>query len=356
MKRIVALLIALTFLIVPLYSSAANEVFVGINNAMLPLDNAMPFYSGGAWFVDFMDFTRGDLGISASYNKDLGTAVLYNWDVTLVFNVGKGTAYKEGGTQFNQRSFFRNGTVYVPAAFVSEQFGITFSYISDVNTLRFRSTSSMSDTMFTYIARNRIPDLLAAYNKTQTPSTDTPSPSPEPENPTQKEDEIKNNIVYITINVKSSDKLNEIAAILNNYNLPATLFISKDAMSDDNLIRRISAGRNSVGIYANTTADATSANDLLFAISKKKTRLLRSDEKLSDAEVNGYRQWGANLDARSRNATQINNALNTRASTVLLFDDSDTSINRLKSVLAHINKQKFTVRTIDLMTNIIAPQ
>ena len=93
MKRIVALLITLTLLIVPLYSSAANEVFVGINNAMLPLDGAMPFSSGGVWYIDYMDFTRGDLGISVSYNKDMGTAVLYDWNVTLVFNVGKGTAY-----------------------------------------------------------------------------------------------------------------------------------------------------------------------------------------------------------------------------------------------------------------------
>ncbi len=355
MKRIIALLITLSLLVIPLYSTAANEVYVGINNAMLPLDNAMPFSSGGTWYIDYMDFTRGDLGISASYNKDLGTAVLYNWDVTLVFNVGKGTAYKEGGTQFNQRSFFRNGTVYVPAAFVAEQFGITFSYISEVSTLRFRTTSSMSDTMFTYIARNRIPDLLAAYNKSQ-PSV-TPAPEPDPGNNSvpDTKDDLTNNVVYITVNIKSPEKLNEITTLLNNYNLPATLFISKDAMIDDNLIRRLCAGRHSIGIYANSTAEASQANDLLFTIAKEKSRLLRADSKISDAEVNGYRQWGTNLDARVRNSTQINNLLNTRASTVLLFDESDTSINRLKSVLAHINKQKFTVRVIDIMSNPIAP-
>ena len=126
-------------------------------------------------------------------------------------------------------------------------------------------------------------------------------------------------------------------------------------MKDDNLIRRICAGRNSIGIFANTTAEASLANDTLFAVAKRKTRLLRADTKLADAEVNGYRQWGASLDARSRNAAQTNNMLNARKNTVLLFDDTDASINRLKSVLAHINKQKFVVRTIDLMTNPIAP-
>ncbi|MBR5479563.1 MAG: hypothetical protein IKU84_05245 [Clostridia bacterium] len=358
MKRVISLLIALSFLLVPMYTSAANEVFVGINNVMLPLDNAMPFYSNGAWYIDYLDFTRGDLGISASYNKDLGTAVLYNWDVTLVFNVGKGTAYKEGGTQYNQRSFFRNGTVYVPAAFVSEQFGVTFSHISEVNTLRFRTTSSMSDTMFTYIAKNRIPDLLAAYKMSQSAASQDNSPpviQPGNDTNTGSENDIKNNVVYITVNIKSSEKLNEIATVLTNYNLPATLFISKDAMKDDNLVRRLCSSRNSIGIFANSTGEASLANDFLFAIAKRKTRLLRADGKLTDAEVNGYRQWGASLDARSRNAAQTNNMLNTRNNTVLLFDDSEASIARLKSVLAHINKQKFVVRTIDIMTNPIAP-
>lgn len=355
MKRVISILIALAILIIPFYTTAANETFVGINNAMLPLTDAMPFYSDGAWYIDYMDFTRGDLGMSASYNKELGTAVIYNWDITLVFNVGKGTAYKAGGTQFNQRSFFRNGTVYVPAAFVAEQFGVTFSYISEVSTARLRTTSSMSDTMFTYIAKNRIPDLIAAYNKSKNDVTPTPMPPPGTDTTPDVDNNVKNKTVYITVNVKSSAKLADIYNILSNYNIPATLFISKDAMIDDNLIRRICAGRHSVGIYSNSVQEATLANDTLYAVAKTKTRLLRADTKLADAEVNGYRQWGANIDARRRNAAQINNLLNNRTSTVILFDDSDTSLNRLKTVLAHINKQKYTPRIIDVISTPIAP-
>ena len=113
MKRILPIILVLVLLILPMNSSAANEVFVGINNAMLSLTNAMPTTSGGVWYMDYMDFTRGDLGISASYNKDLGTVVLYNWDTTLVFNVNNGTV-KNGNTEYSQRSFSRNGTIAAP--------------------------------------------------------------------------------------------------------------------------------------------------------------------------------------------------------------------------------------------------
>jgi len=393
LKRVIAFIVILSLVVILPHSSAANEVFVGINNIMLPLTDAMPVYSDGIWFIDYHDFTRGDLNMHASYNQDMGTAVLYNWDTTLVFNVGKGTAYKTGGSQYNQRSFFKNGTIYVPAAFVCDQFGIAFSYLSDVSTVRLRTTSSMSDTMFTYIAKNRIPDLISAYNKGKEPeikpgSSGSPSSSPAPSTPsttptppsskptspsaqnTEKpntavdtpnitdetqENDFSDNVVYITINVNNAAKLETIHSILNNYNLPATLFISGAAMENDNLLRRLCSSRHTIGIFANSITEATEANNKLFAIARKKSRLLRSGQALSDAQANGYRQWGANLDTRIRNTSQTNSLLETRSSTVLFFDDSDTSINRLKTILAHINKQKFTVRTIDLMTTPVAP-
>ena len=359
MKRIIALFLILSLVIIPPSTRAANEVFVGINNIMLPLTDSMPVYTSGAWYVDYRDFTRGDLNVHISYNKELGTAVLYNWDTTLVFNVGKGTGYKNGGTQYNQRSFFKNGTVYVPAAFVCEQFGITFSYISEVSTIRFKTTSSMSDTMFTYIAKNRIPDLVAAYNKSKAPPSDSTknpdNPSSESTDSEASSDDFSKNTVYVTFNVQNGEKLNEIYSLLSNNNISATIFLSKSAMTDDNLIRRLCSGRHTIGIYAASVTEANAANDTLFAITKKKTRLLRSDKKITDAEANGYRQWGFNTDARTRNATQTNKLLDSQKNSIILFSDSATSINRLKSILPHITKQKYTVRTIELMTTPIAP-
>ena len=90
MKRILVFILILVLSLLPISTNAANEVFVGINNAMLPLHDAMPIQSGGVWYMDYLDFTRGDLGINASYNADLGTVVFYNWDITLVFNVAQG--------------------------------------------------------------------------------------------------------------------------------------------------------------------------------------------------------------------------------------------------------------------------
>lgn len=347
MKRAVLLILVLVLLIIPFSTNAANEVYIGINNAMLPLTSNMPFSSGGTWYMDYIDFTRGDLGLSASYNKNLGTAVLYNSNVALIFDLNSGTATLND-KKFNQKAIVRNGTAYLPVPFVCEQLGITYSYLSEVSTLRLVTTSSMSDSMFYYIAKNRIPDLLAEYNSSNIVSPQGPAID-------SNLDDSRSQNVYVTVNIKNSADINNVLTTLDNYSINATLFLSKNAMQDDNLVRKVFASRHSIGIYAASIEEATLANNLLCDITNTKTRLLSNETKIIGAEEAGYRQWGCNIDALTRNATQINNALAQRDSTVLRFDGSAASITKMKRVFPNILSKKITVRTIDVIMTPVLP-
>lgn len=360
MKKALSLILVFIFCFVPTRSGAANEVFVGINNAMLPLTDSMPILSGGVWYIDYIDFTRGDLGINVSYNSELGTVVLYNWDITLIFDINKGVA-KRGNNEYKQSVIFRNGTIYVPASFSCEQFGFTFSYISDVSTVRIRSFSNMTDSMFLYIAKSRIPDLLDAYNASKPQVTPQPPSTPDKSEPhideplADEPDDPEQKTVYITIDIKNPSNVETIADKLASYNLAATFFISKDAMiSSDDTIRRLSVDRHSLGIYANSIEDATLTNNLLYAITKNKSRLLRSDSNIS-AKESGYRLWGAHVDARTRTASQVITRIDNRTTTVLRLDDSAASISKMNRIFSHVKQDNFTIRTIDVTSTPVNP-
>ncbi len=352
MKRFFSVLLIFTLLFVPFSTSAANEVYVGINNAMLSLTNHMPYNSGGTWYMDYIDFTRGDLGLSASYNKNLGTAVVYNGEKALVFDINSGTA-TINNKKHNQKAVLKNGTVYLPVSFVCEQFGISYSYLNEVSTLRLVTTSSMSDSMFVYIAKNRIPELLYEYNAKNTLET--------PKN--DNVDKIENNIatdsrsqtIYVTIDIKDDKNLSQVLALLDSYNVGATLFLSKNAMRDDTLVRKVYASRHSIGIYADNVQNADNVNELLCNITKIKTRLLSFQTKIADAEKFGYRQWGCSIDGTKRSASQIISALDQRDFTVLHFDDSDDSLAKMKRIFPNIVHKNFTVRTIDIIMTPVLP-
>lgn len=377
MKRAVSFLVILTMLIVPFSSFAANEVFVAINNIMLPLTNAMPIRSGGAWYVDYQVFSRGDLGINVSYNEDTGTAVLYSWDKNLVFNVSRGTAYNTADKiQHNQWSFYQHGTVYVPVSFVASQFGITYSYINEVSVIRLKTNTSVSDNMFVYIAKNRIPDLLDEYNlskggsgtssnkpnnnnnnennnKPSKPSTNEPTnPSNEQnKNDAQSIDEqTKRKTAYITIDIKNGTHTVDIINLLSQYNMVSTIFMSSHAMlkNDDN-VRLVAASKNAIGIYANSSEEYEHANKLLYSMAHMKSRLLRADVPLETTHNDGYRQWGYHVNVAETTAAQTIKILDHRNATVIRFDDSSSSLSRMSKVLAHLHDENFVVYTINII-------
>ena len=89
MKRSTALIliVCILSLLVAVPTAAQGEIFVAAGNTVLPLTDAMPIKSNGAWYVDYRCFTEGTLKLSASYNASEKKLVLYDWDTTLIFDI-----------------------------------------------------------------------------------------------------------------------------------------------------------------------------------------------------------------------------------------------------------------------------
>ncbi len=388
MKRLISLAVAICIAAVLLVapSSASEEVFVAAGNTVLPLTNAMPTYSGGAWYIDYQCFTKGNLNVSSSYSAADGTLVLYTWDTTLVFDVNSETAYTTADkTKYKQRAFVSSGTVYVPARFTAQTLGLEYYYFPDLPLIRIKKSDSIPNNMFIYIAQEKIPDLIDAYNMSKKPSNGSTSTqgtensssagannSPEPETGKKR--------IYLTFNISDGKNLGKIMDLLQKYNYKATFFVRGSVVRNnaDALRRAVVTGHNLGTLSENGNADFSgtvqsmisaldSANENLFEATRTKTRLVRvpsgsrnvlNAEKRNALAENGYRIWDYNVNPaaslKSYSSSQLyKNAVNLLSrhnnTAVLVMDDNDASVSALSRILSYISSQEYTVRQISLL-------
>ncbi|MEG2570820.1 MAG: stalk domain-containing protein [Clostridia bacterium] len=386
MKRLLSLLIVFSMLLLMLPVRAANETFIAINNIVLPLTSSMPVRTGGTWYMDYQSFTQGDLGINVSCNADIGTATLYSWDKTIVFNINKGTAYDvKSSISHKQWAYYRGGTIYVPVSFVCEQFGITFTYLNSVSLLRLKTNSSITDSMFVYIAKKRIPDLLAQYYGSQTPAHKPPSkpssgnngatggnhtvppPRPSPSQPptpdvpgvtapTAPPSVPAAKTAYLTIDLVSGANNDEILALLNEYNMACTFFVGADAIAaNDDSFRRVAATNHALGVYGKTLADLERANKLMYNTAFRKSRLAHVTTDFAAVTDSGYRAWGCHADARTQTSGEVIATLGARAITVVRLDDSASGVKKLRKILPYLAESGFVVRPLSIMDAPVVP-
>ncbi|MBQ8004136.1 MAG: polysaccharide deacetylase family protein, partial [Oscillospiraceae bacterium] len=368
-------------LLFTLPAGADGEVFVAAGNTVLPLTDAMPIRSSGVWYIDYQCFTKGNLNVNSSYNAAERMLVLYTWDTTLIFDLNKTVAYTATEKiPYKAVSFAASGTVYVPVQFTSQMLGFEYTYFSDLPMIRIKRSSDIPNNMFTYIAQNEIPDLLAAYNasKEQENSGSVVSPPPSDTQP-EKDDpddgtERKN--IRLTFDITNGKNMKSILDALSRYGYRATFFVQGSAFpACENELRRAVCAGHSIGTLSQNgssdfSADAeslTSALDLsnknLFEITKTKTRLLRvpgGSKSLSDSTVNhiislGYRIWDEHITPQGSTSSRVYSSaisrLESTSSTVpvLSLSDSDVSVNALTRILRYLNTNKYRTYTISVL-------
>ncbi len=371
----------------PFNSSAANEVFVATNNMILPLTDAMPVKSGGVWYVDYTCLTSGDLKVSSSYNSDSRTLVLYTWDTTLVFNLDEHTAYNTSDNVIHSQSAFSSrGTFYVPAQFTASQLGFTYSYIDSVSCIRFRSTSTLTDVMFGYIVKSKLPELIAQYNASKAPASDgssTTSPSTQPQSPSgnssNSEEVTVQKRVFLTFDIRSGKNNDAILDALRRYKMHATFFLSGNTLiENDSSVRRMVIENHAIGISGlsgtaeifknpeSAVDELNKTNDLLFEISRVKSRLVRVpggsknglSSECANALINsGYRYWDWTLDANSgqtspsanRISNTVINSLKKQTYSIVLLSDSPETVNALPRILKYLSDNNCVVSTLSIL-------
>lgn len=363
MKRIAAflLIICMSVLIFAIPTSAEGEVFVAAGNTVLPLTDAMPIRSNGAWYIDYQCFTKGGLKVSASYNATEGKLVLYTWDITLIFDLNTATAYTvHDEVQYKALAVAAAGTVYIPAQFTAQLLGLEYVYYSDLPLIRIKRPTDIQNNMFLFIAEKEIQPLLEKYRAEKAKQNAAKPPSPQTST-TPAPEKVQN--LRLTFNVTSGENLSQIISNLAKYGYRATFFVKSDMIADSgNELRRAVTSGHALGIYADSPDDLSIANKKLFDVTKTKSRLVRfssgssklSKEDIEKAISSGFRIWDYNImptgDSSSKIYSQSVSKLvsNTRAQ-VLALPDSPSALSALPRILSYLNQNKFGSYTINLL-------
>ncbi len=374
------ILIACIFtLLFALPAGADGEVFVAAGNTVLPLTDAMPIRSSGVWYIDYQCFTKGSLSVNSSYNAAERMLVLYTWDTTLIFDLNKTVAYTAAEKiPYKAVSFAASGTVYVPVQFTAQMLGFEYSYLSELPMIRIKRSSDIPNNMFTYIAENEIPDLLAAYKASkeqQSAGSVAPPQQPQPENDTPEDGTARKNI-RLSFNITDGKNFKSILDALSRYGYRATFFVQGSAIPGcDNELRRAVCAGHAIGTLSqngdsdfSTGGDtlATSldlANENLFEAVKTKTRLLRvpgGSKSLSKDTVDqiislGYRIWDGHISPQGNTSSRVYSSaisrLEATSSTVpvLTLSDSDIHTGALTRLLRYLNTNNYRTYTITFL-------
>lgn len=380
MKRTVSLILIICIftLLFALPAGADGEVFVAAGNTVLPLTDAMPIRSSGVWYIDYQCFTKGSLSVNSSYNAAERMLVLYTWDTTLIFDLNKTVAYTAAEKiPYKAVSFAASGTVYVPVQFTAQMLGFEYTYLSELPMIRIKRSSDIPNNMFTYIAQNEIPDLLAAYKASkeqQNAGTVAPPQQPQPDD--EPEEDVTRKNIRLSFNITDGKNLKSILDALSRYGYRATFFVQGSAIPEcDNELRRAVCAGHAIGTLSqNGDSDFSAggdtlttaldlANENLFEVVKMKTRLLRvpgGSKSLSKDTVDhiislGYRIWDGHISPQGNTSSRVYSSAVSRleatssAVPVLTLSDSDVHTGALTRLLRYLNTNNYRTYTITFL-------
>lgn len=363
-------------LLFALPAGADGEVFVAAGNTVLPLTDAMPIRSSGVWYIDYQCFTKGSLSVNSSYNAAERRLVLYTWDTTLIFDLNKTVAYTAAEKiPYKAVSFAASGTVYVPVQFTAQMLGFEYSYLPELPMIRIKRSSDIPNNMFTYIAQNEIPDLLAAYKASkeqQSTGNIAPPQQTQPEDDNPEDGTVRKNI-RLSFNITDGKNFKSILDTLSRYGYRATFFVQGSAIPEcDNELRRAVCAGHAIGTLSqNGDADFSAggdtlttsldlANENLFEATKTKTRLLRvpaGSKSLSKDTVDhiislGYRIWDGHISPQGNSSSRVYSSAVSRleatasATPVLTLSDSDIHTGALTRLLRYLSTNNYRTYTI----------
>lgn len=358
-------------------AGADGEVFVAAGNTVLPLTDAMPIRSSGVWYIDYQCFTKGSLSVNSSYNAAERMLVLYTWDTTLIFDLNKTVAYTASEKiPYKAVSFAASGTVYVPVQFTAQMLGFEYTYLSELPMIRIKRSSDIPNNMFTYIAQNEIPDLLAAYKASkeqQNTGTVTP-PQQQPDD--DPEEDTTRKSIRLSFNITDGKNFKNILDALSRYGYRATFFVQGSAIPGcDNELRRAVCAGHAIGTLSqNGDSDFSAggdtlttalelANENLFEAVKIKTRLLRvpgGSKSLPKDTVDhiislGYRIWDGHISPQGNTASRVYSSAISRLETtsatapVLTLSDSDIHTGALTRLLRYLNTNNYRTYTLTFL-------
>lgn len=249
----------------------ADLLFVAVDDA-IPLTlttESTPVYQNGMLYLPHTVFAPSPLRVTASYNVDSNSVLLFSRTKRLNFDITAGTMTTEDGTVTPAPTFIRNGLVFLPAGYCATHFNFRISLLTSLNSypiIRITTGAQVyDDRAFVRQAENLISYRVEQYlaenpQKPEPPITDQPVippvTQPEPDEP-DVPPEITPATVYLTITDAAT--MTASLAILERYDLPAAFFFTAEEIpSHGNLIRQLLAKGYTIGL---TVPEETSDPD-----------------------------------------------------------------------------------------------
>lgn len=323
-----AILICIGLLSASVTSGASNSpCFMAVNDTLLPLeDRFMPITVDGQYYVPYSvldnNATGINLGIFPIYNGIHNTLMIYTRDLTLNFDLSKGTCVDRNGNSQSIRAVTRNGRIYVPARFVCEYFGLVYSSRTTVYSplVRVRNASATrNDTQFVEQAQALMAERLRDWRKAQAPYvppvvtppptvTVTPTPSVTPSAPEINKSDVS---MYLAFRADRTDGLESLLARLEFYQISALFFFPASELENyDEEIRRVLCDGHIVGLMVSGSSaqeieeQAARGNRVLAQIAHIHTYTIlpkdaQSDDACMAAEEAGLLCWNTDVKALS---------------------------------------------------------
>jgi len=245
----------LTCVFFPMKASAATNIFVALNDRLLPLDTT-PYYHGGEYYLPLTVFR--ELGVSYSYFSDSSTALLYSGSLKFFFDLANGTCFDANDNFYSASAVYRSSVVYVPVDFVCRRFGLGWSYIEGNeygDILRVKNDDViLSDKVFLSAAR----DYMQYYAKN---SGASPSPGqPSDVSPSPDVDKSGVTVCLSFTGLPEPDILN----LLEQYDVQVCFFVSAENIRQNaDIIRRAVVSGHKLGVLLDPEDCGKSLDDTL---------------------------------------------------------------------------------------------
>ncbi len=346
LRRLGAVLCALALLLpasVP--ASAADLYFVAVNDVILDLTgDTMPIWLGGTLYIPTTvlesSYTGVNLGVYVSNNRAEGFVLLYNSNASLSFDIAAGTCTDREQNSYPYTAIIRNGRTYLPLAFVTSYFGLSFSMMSTNYVPLLRITNGaqkLSDAQFLMAAESPMKSRYDRYLLSIAPKPDPPPVTPpQPTAPTQPttpepEEDREDAVLTVRLAIRCTDAETLEAALnaLDGRSVYA-LFLLDPSLpaAQPELMRHLVGAGHRVGFYLAQESDMAAleeANRQLFAAARTETRITGSgDEAVRRAlAAEGWAVWQSGASVTGSNANAV-------------YQNASSALDRTRSASLHL--------------------
>lgn len=377
MKRacmIVLSVVLFAALLIPLSNARAETpYFAVVDEKVLELTaENMPIRYNGAMYLPYTVFKEPLLKVFYSYNPSDYSLTVFNASKVLTFNLNTGIAFDQE-KQYTQRALLTGGSVYIPVAFICEQFGWRWTYLDTGPAVRIiTSASKVSNELFEHIAEDHMSQMLAAYNQARQSAAPQQSGSAavsaSPSVQSRRE-------AYITFDGGPDESTQKILNALDKYGYQAAFFLDGEALAQqDAVLRRLYGSGHTLGLLyrapdgasqtaSDLLAQFAAANDALDRVLLTRTHLVRlhagsqawsgSETAFDELVAAGYRYWDWNVSdsenlalSAQKLASRVITRLEKTRNAVIRLNMGEQTAQALPRILAYLSEEDWVIRSI----------